>query len=83
MDTHSEYTRINVTVQKQHLECYRALLDKAEQNVSKLLDDALMRAVEHAKRRKALARLETLEPAFTHVENASSYITDMRNEDRA
>ena len=83
MDTHQEYTRINVTVHKNNLEHYRKLIDKSQQNVSRLLDEALEREVERAKRLKALAALKKLGPVGSGITDATAYIRKMRDEDDA
>jgi hypothetical protein len=83
MDTHQEYTRINVTVHKDNLKNYRALVDKSEQNVSKLLDEALEREARRARRLKALERFDKLPPAFPHIKDPTAWIRAQRDEDDA
>lgn len=82
MATHSEYTRINVTVHKENIARYRALVKKSEQNVSKLLDEALEREARRARRLKALARIRKRGPAFPHIKDATAWIRQQRDEDR-
>ena len=82
MDTHQEYTRINVTVRKENLAQYRALIKKSEQNVSKLVDEALAREAKRARRLKALKNIRKRGPAFPHIKDPTAWIRRQRDEDR-
>lgn len=79
MDTHSEYTRINVTVHKSNLEAYRALVKKP---VSRLVDEALEREAKRARKLAAMERLDKLGPVGSGIEDATEWIRQQRDEDR-
>lgn len=74
MNQAKKYVRLNVTVRNSSLDLYRKLVAKSQQNISKLVDAALLRQIEQEKRSLALQKLKKLGPAFPDLIEASAHI---------